>query len=347
MRDTLVMYPAGDVITGVVDIGTETTKIGYAGTNMPRTFCSSAGYKNEFISPVTRSLVTDMNSYLGMVCEHVPPDAESLVISENTMERGNVKREILGYLMEKRLCSSVLFVRSGILDAFSYGKTTAVVVSVGGGSTQVCSVVDGFITCRRQMDVGGADLTMEFKDALECGGVDLCRLVRVDRSRMWYERETEFEKREVSRHVKEEICSVYQGTGEVEYEMGSGERVELGECSSRVVSRVVEAGRLVIEVIEANGAEVRGSLMGNIVVAGGGTGIKGIDVGISLQVERERPNWKSRVMMEKGRFSTFQGGSIVGSMGSVKSLHIGVGDYEEYGESILERKKCEWLLEAS
>lgn len=337
------MYVAGDVITAVVDVGTETTKIGYAGTHLPTTLLSSATYKNEFISPVTRSVVTDVTSYLGIMCDNIPCDAEALVISENTMEKCGVKKEILGYLMEKRLCNSALFVRSGVLDAFSHGKTTALVVSLGGGSTQVCSVVDGFVTCRRQMDVGGFDLTLAFKDVLISSGMDFGRLIDVSQDSTWYERRVEFEKNEISRHVKEEVSDLNNTALEVCYDLPVGS-VNIRDWNE-IPHRLVEVTKLIVEVIETNVPETRQVLAGNIVLVGGGTGIKGIDMVISLRLGQERPRWKSKVFMERNRFSTFQGGSIVGSMGSTKALHIGVGDYEEYGDNILERKKCDWILE--
>lgn len=341
------MYTVGDITTAVVDIGTETTKIGYAGTNYPTTFCPSLKHKNEFISPVTRSLVTDVTSYLGILCDCIPCDAESLVIAENTMERGGAKKEILGYLMERRLCSSILFVRSGILDAFSHGKTTALVVSLGGGSTQVCSVIDGLITCRKQMEIGGLDLTLAFRDVLDSSGVDFSRLISVDENAMWYERRIDFEKNEISRRVKEEVSSLDVEVPEALYNLSAEESIELKGYSRTIPHRLVEVTRLIVEVIEMNTSEMRPMLAGNIVVVGGGTGIKDIDSAICTQLEKERPKWKIRVIMEKNRFGTFQGGSIVGSMGSAKGLHIGTADYEEYGDSILDRKKCDWIFETS
>lgn len=316
------MHTVGDIITGVVDIGTENVKIGYADMSVPVTFCASAREKNGFVSPVTRSVVTDVASYLGILCEGIPGDVESLVIAENTMERGDVKREVLAYLMERRMCGSVLFVRSGILDAFSHGKTTAVVVSLGGGSTQVCSVVDGFITCRRQLDVGGVDLTRVFRDMVDCG------------------QGLEFERNEMARHVKEEVL----GGSLQSVDLCTGS-VDVGGSCVAVLQRLGGAARLVCEVIEGNGPEVRQTLAGNVVVTGGGTGIRGIETMLGEQLEKDCGKWRCKVWMEKNMFSTFVGGSVVGSMGSTKSLHIGAGDYEEYGDAILERKRCDWMAE--
>jgi len=309
-------------------------------------YFSSAMDKNEYISPVNKSMINDVNGYLKILCDRIPNDTESLIIAENTMERNEIKKEILGYLMEKRICNSILFVRSGILDCFSYGKTTGLIVSLGGGSTQVCSVIDGFITCRKQLEIGGFDLTLEFKNVLISSGINFSRLINVNKNDMWYEKRIEFEKNEISRYIKEEVCNLnMEGIYSSSYEIYTGESIELNENGRTIPYKLIEVSKLIIEVIEMNNLEIRANLIGNIILVGGGTGIKGIDNAICSQLDKERPKWKSKVIMEKNQFNTFQGGSIIGSMGSIKNLHIGINDYEEYGENILERKKCDWLLE--
>ena len=51
--------------------------------------------------------------------------------------------------MEENLCNSVLFMKSGLLDVSSYGRRNALVLSITGGSIQICIVVDGIITNRK------------------------------------------------------------------------------------------------------------------------------------------------------------------------------------------------------
>jgi actin-like protein 6A len=334
------MYVMSDGIGAVVDIGTETAKIGYTEAHLPMVHCPSPNSTNGYTSPVTRSVVSDVDSYMELLGSRVPSDAGFLIVAENTMEGSMAKREILGRLMERKLCDSVLFVRSGILDAFSYGKTTALVVSFGGGSTQVCSVIEGFITCRRQMDVGGLDLTKLYREVLRSSGVDLSSLVR-ERC----ERRREFEELELCRHAKEQTLTFEPEESGALFELRNGEFVDLGKHRETVALELLAATRLIVDVIEANSSEGQQSLVGNIVVSGGGTGIRGMDVAIAQQLAKERPEWKARVVSEKNMYCTFQGGAIAGCIGSAKSLHIGTADYREYGEVILDRKNCDWLME--
>ncbi|KAH9411587.1 actin [Ordospora pajunii] len=338
------MYVVGDVIASTVDIGSETYKIGYCGSKRPSVYGSSMMWRDEFVRPVERSVIGDVASYLGILSGEIPRDTESLVVCENNMEELATKRKVLGYLMEKRLCSSVLFVRSGILDVFSYGRSSGVVVSFGGGSTQVCSVVEGLITCRRRVDVGGIDFTAEVRRAVERQGVDVERESRNGLSEMPEERR-EFEKNEICRHVKEAICGEWKEMMECRYEFRDGQVVDFGETGRRICEKLMEVCRIVIEVIEENVGGVKPMLAGNILVSGGGGMMRGIEAMMHSEFEKERPKWKIRVAAERNRFSTFCGGSIVGSMGSAKSLYIGIRDYEEYGEGIVERKRSEWVAE--
>ncbi|WEL38455.1 actin [Encephalitozoon hellem] len=340
------MYIVGDTTTGVIDIGSETVKIGYSDGLLPTVFGPSVTWRNEYVPPVARSVISDVGSYLRILSDNMPRDVQSLVISENTMEDGGVKKEVLGYLMERRMCESVLFVRSGILDAFSYGKTTGVVVSLGGGSSQVCSVVDGLITCRRQIDVGGMDLTLEFRKVLESSGVDIEKFVSVKKDEPLHERRMEFEKNEFSRHGKESALSLKSEETSEKYELPDGRVIETEEYRKAVPGMLGGIIKLIVEVIESNGMEARSTLSGNILVGGGCGGICGIESFICEEIGRERSRWKVKVSVERSRFSTFQGGCVIGSLGSARSFHIGVRDYEEYGESILDRKKCEWIVEA-
>jgi exopolyphosphatase/pppGpp-phosphohydrolase len=64
--------------------------------------------------------------------------------------------------MEENLCNSVLFMKSGLLNAFSYGRHNALVLSINGGSIQICIVVDGIITNRKMVNVGCLSLTKKF-----------------------------------------------------------------------------------------------------------------------------------------------------------------------------------------
>jgi hypothetical protein len=54
-------------------------------------------------------------------------------VAENTFEPLEIRSQILKFVMEENLCNSVLFMKSGLLDAFSYGRHNALVLSINGG----------------------------------------------------------------------------------------------------------------------------------------------------------------------------------------------------------------------
>lgn len=85
------------------------------------------------------------------------------------------------------------------------------------------------------------------------------------------------------------------------------------------------------------------ALLGNVFVTGGGALIPGITERIQSELAREYPGARIKVSNDRREFSTFFGGSILGSLGATSSLMITKGDFDECGVSILERKSCEWV----
>ncbi|EOB14928.1 actin-like 53kDa protein [Nosema bombycis CQ1] len=156
------MVVANDSSTVVVDIGTETYKIGYSDNGTPTRFGSSANIKNNYSSPVQNSTIVDLSSYLNILKNNIPEDTSYLFVAENTFEPLEIRSKILKFVMEENLCNSVLFMKSGLLDAFSYGRHNALVLSINGGSIQICTVLDGIITNRKMVNVGCLSLTKKF-----------------------------------------------------------------------------------------------------------------------------------------------------------------------------------------
>ncbi|KAI5167153.1 hypothetical protein NEIG_01055 [Nematocida sp. ERTm5] len=84
-------------------------------------------------------------------------------------------------------------------------------------------------------------------------------------------------------------------------------------------------------------------LLGNIMVSGGGSLIPGITERLQADLMAMYPNARIKVNNDKRDFSTFFGGSILGSLGTACTLMITKQDYEECGQSALERKRSEWI----
>lgn len=100
---------------------------------------------------------------------------------------------------------------------------------------------------------------------------------------------------------------------------------------------------LVKQVMDAIEMEHSDPLLGNIVLSGGGSLIPGITERLQAEISQEFPNARVKVCNDRREFSTFLGGSILGAVGAATSLMISSEDYKEYGLSVLERKRHEWI----
>ncbi|KAF7679673.1 actin [Astathelohania contejeani] len=359
------MFVTGDPSSIIADIGTETLKIGYSGSESPSIYRTTPCLFNNYTSPVVNSIVQDIPGYFHLLQKYLPSFESQLLIAEHTLQPSSTRREMLGPLFESRLCNSVLFVKSAVLDLFAYGKSTGVVVALSGGSTTVVTIVEGMITHQQMVGVGGFELTRMVGDIV--GDVIPRQMIKSKSTDgyetvnlSWTSERLHYEKTEVYRDIKERMCSVRTNKKEIkkeepteemkkeemilnEYELPTGKYIQMGQEKYELYECIFkELATVIHKLIEMNDPELRFTLLGNIVLSGG----VGNAVGITERLIQDLYLWypvsKIKIVHDK-RFNTFFGGAIVGSLGSARALYISAEDYQEVGEGILDRKKCDWL----
>jgi hypothetical protein len=119
-------------------------------------------YKNNYTSPVQNSTIVNLSSYLNILKNNIPEDTSYFFVAENTFEPLETRNQILKFVMEENLCYSVLFMKIGLLDVISYERRNTLVLSINGGSIQICTVIDGIITNKKMVNVGCLSLTKKF-----------------------------------------------------------------------------------------------------------------------------------------------------------------------------------------
>lgn len=157
------MYSSNHRNILIVDIGTSTSKIGYCGTEQPDIYESSRKFNYE--SPIQNSTIHDIDLYARMLGTYIKEDAPTILV-QNTYEART--GDVLMYLMERRMVRNILFVRSAVAELFGAGRGSGLVVSMGGGSIQVSSVVDGCVTAREQMGLGGEEIVEAYRNQVFC-----------------------------------------------------------------------------------------------------------------------------------------------------------------------------------
>lgn len=89
--------------------------------------------------------------------------------------------------------------------------------------------------------------------------------------------------------------------------------------------------------------DIRPFLLGNVVLTGAGSLIRGLPERIQMELSKIYPSTRVRIqasgMAVERKFASWIGGSIVGSLGTFHQMWISKKEYEEHGASIVE-KRC-------
>ena len=118
----------------------------------------------------------------------------------------------------------------------------------------------------------------------------------------------------------------------------------VGSTGSVSASTTLSMGEAVQNAVGLCDIDIRAALYGNVIVTGGNSLILGFTERLNKDLGSRIPsNVKLKVVSNSGtaerRFSTWVGGSILGSLGSFHQLWISKQEFEETGKNIVE-KKC-------
>jgi len=101
---------------------------------------------------------------------------------------------------------------------------------------------------------------------------------------------------------------------------------------------------MVMNAISASDTDIRKELYGGIIVTGGNTLFKGFSERLLKEIQNRSPPQMYKVKMiapsdnTERRFSSWIGGSILGSLGSFHQMWMSKPEYDEVGKSIVQSK---------
>jgi len=261
------MFSGGeDVGALVLDCGSSLTKLGYAGEHIPRAVYPSAvsmnqdmdidggegkgknskyaldqalyygKYNQELIQPVERGITNDFDALEAMIQYGiedrlgVQASLHPLLVSESIDNPSENREKLCQMLFETMECPAIFLARDAMLSALAMGRTTALVVECGAGSTRVVPVHDGYALSQSSLrtKLGGNELDKILANIYEKGlggfskPVEVVPRYKVKRSyTMEVQRSFEimelesvnesydaFMKGEVLRDLKETVCTV-------------------------------------------------------------------------------------------------------------------------------------------
>ncbi|KAF9997502.1 Actin-2, partial [Modicella reniformis] len=248
-------------------------------------------------------------------------------------------REIAAQIFFETFNVPALFTSiQAVLSLYSSGRTTGVVLDSGDGVTHSVPVYEGFAIPHaiQRVDVAGRDVTEHLQLLLRKNG---------------YHFHTTAEK-EVVRIIKEKTCYLPANPAKEEKEKDTGDKkedfmlpdgnvIKLGAERFRAPEILFNpeligqeyqgVHQVVVDSISRSDMDLRKALYTNIVLSGGSTLCKGFGDRLLIEVKKlALKDIKIKISAPPERkYSTWIGGSILGSLGTFKKMWVSAEEYQE------------------
>ncbi|KAI9323890.1 actin family [Dichotomocladium elegans] len=191
---TLCSISADEVNALVLDIGTTSTRAGYAGEDVPRAFFptsyASSIRKSYYIgdtklnswrpnmeirNPMSDGIVSDWDAmeriwdttFRDML--RVDPTEHPLLCTEPAWNTTENREKMMELAFEKFQFPAFYIAKDAVMTAFSVGRATALVLDSGGGVTSAVPVYDGYVLKKGilRQPVGGNIISEQLLDMLK------------------------------------------------------------------------------------------------------------------------------------------------------------------------------------
>lgn len=278
----------------------------------------------------------------------VAPEEHPVIITEPPLNPKANREKICQIMFETFSVPAFFLVNQAALALYASGRTTGVVVMCGHGNCFVVPVYEGFTLNHATLclGIGGRDIT------------DYLMKILTERGYSF----TTTAERSLVRDIKEKLCYVTldfenelqtassSSAIEKSYELPDGQVITIGNERFRAPEVLFspafigseEAGlpELVMNSIYLCDVDLRSNLLSNIVLSGGTSMFPGFSDRISKEITSLAPaSARIKVIAPPERkYSTWIGGSILGSLSTFRQQWISKEEYDEHGPSIIHRK---------
>ena len=240
---------------------------------------------------------------------------------------------------------------SATLALYATGRTTGLVLECGEGVSAATPVYEGFALPHAALrcDYGGGEVTAALAGLLRRAGVALSTAAEREAVRALKEAAA-FVAPEPGRAEAAAAAGGGGGMAPTEYALPDGTKLSLGAELFRAPEVLfnpalcgLEApglGEAVLSAAARCDLDLRRPLLGAIVLAGGGTALKGLPARLLGEVKRgAAPDVRVRVWAPSDRkLLTWLGGSILGSLSTFRGMLVTKEEWDEEGPEALHRR---------
>ncbi|XP_037758302.1 actin-like protein 7A [Chelonia mydas] len=361
----------------IIDIGTGYCKCGFAGEPRPSHVISSTVGKHfqetaktgdnrketfvgkelqdvkiplKLVNPLRHGIVVDWDcvqdiwEYIFHKEMKIQPEEHAVLVSDPPLSP-TTNREKYAEMLFETFCTPAMHIAyQSRLSMYSYGKTSALVVESGHGVSYVVPIYEGYTmpSITGRVDYAGSDLTHYLMKLLNEAGKTFTG-----------------EQLSVVEDIKEKCCytslDLQHDMGlplqkqQVDYELPDGHVIAIGKerflCAemlfkpSLIGSQQPALSLLTMTCLNKCDADLKKKLMGNILLCGGCTMLRGFPDRFQRDLTKMCPNDDPIAAASPDRKSSvWTGGSILASLKAFQQLWVYRREYEEQGPFFIYRK---------
>ena len=321
-------------------------------------FCGEEAIKRSSVLylryPVENGIIIywkDIEEYWGNLFQKLGtnPGGRSLVLSETPFNPEVQREETLDLLFEKFSLGSVYLSIAPLLSLYGVGKSTGSVLDIGEGISCGVSIYDGYPlpnTLFRQ-NIGGRDVNEHLLNILLEQGYCFPTMAEKEACRLFKERFGY-----VAGDYEGELGGGGEKVGGETQELPDGQKIALGNERFRAPEVLFQPGLMgrdlngvhqsLFNSISRADIHTRQELFKNIVVTGGSTLFPGflsrLNAELSvLGVLNGTPTFNFLAPGNR-HFLPWVGGSVLGSLNTLRGISISREEYKEYGIKICDAK---------
>lgn len=278
----------------------------------------------------------------------VAPEDHPVLLSEPPLNPKACREKLVQIMFDTFNVPALYVASTAVLSLRAGGSTQGVVLLSGEGVTHVVPVVEGHVVPHaiRRLNVGGTDVTTLLQELLLKRGIEM---------KTPAERELLRDMKEKCSYVALDFDLECSKSSEVEksYECPDGTIITVGkerfqcpevlfqpDCLQRTGLLQRDKGEGVHTAIYRSimqcSVDVRDAMYSNIVLSGGNTLFDGIEARLAKEMATLAPERKVTVRAPPSRkYSSWIGGSILGSLPAFEEIWITKEEYDKYGPGVV------------
>ncbi|XP_060075318.1 actin, clone 302-like [Ylistrum balloti] len=297
--------------------------------------------------PIERGIVTDWDA-METVWHHVfddicvKPSNVNVLVTEPQMNPKSNREKLAQIMFEKIQPQGMYIFSSNVLSHYACGRVSGLVVDSGYEMTSVVCVYEGYKVsqCIFRSDIGGNDVTNYLIELLGKRGYSFTTAKEIEEANTMKDRLA---------FVAENPEAVDVDSITKDYTLSNGNTIHLGYERFQCVEAMFKPKligsndygihELVLKSIKSCPFDTRLDICANVIITGGNTMIDGLSSRLDKEIRAVLPtNIRIKVIAPpERRYSSWIGGSIVGSLYTARQMCMRPAEYDEFGPNIVYR----------